>query len=90
MELRSGTIPESLLEILESSQKSMEEEVTVASNAVPPLGNSSQTASATGHVAGESRGLRAPPRIEIGLHIQVLVESMTSWTHDHMSSLVIQ
>ena len=81
VEHRSGTIPESLLEILEFSQKSMEEEVTVAGNVAPPLGNSSQTASATGqdlgtssasgHVAGEGRGLRAPPRIEVGLHIKV-------------------
>ena len=107
VEQRSGTIPETLLEILEFSQKSMEEEVTVAGNVAPPLGNSSQTASATGQdlgtssasgqvlrissasgqISGEAASgqvssasghVRAPPRIEVGLHLKVCDENLNS------------
>ena len=117
VEHRAGTIPESLLQMLESSQKSMEEEVADARNAAPTLGNSPNRASATGqdlgtssasghvagaapslsnssmpasatgqdlgtssasgHVAGDGRGLRGPPRIEVGLHINVYLKFRT-------------
>ena len=104
-EQRVGTNPETLLEVLESSQKGMEPEVikldaTVAGHAAPPLVHSSQAASATGHdlgtssaagqLSGAGHGLRGPPRIEAGLHVGVFSEILNSGAQDHISSLANQ